>query len=867
MFEILREDAVARVWCSPTQDNQIILAPQRTTKKGGDIVTAVVTSRRIMLPENKKYYHLYCIGAHHPTTLGLLPMTPQWAGGWIKITEAVNSLPLFVDVYTDSGVKIPLDMVYYQRTLNRAMVFCVEIGKGLDVDLDVENLYFRFYTNAFYDTVESDPLPQNTRVISKRLLNMSELLGVQSVETTWKTWGGSTFSYVNGNLVKGISPITAKVGDRVEVVVDTSVKKIVDFKLSELLAFTSVRDQKQKYLLHYPAEDELINYVDDVDVYLVAEVGTQTIGRLIHRNLASTLRMVTHRDYSLLVDNVLNTLEDLSTFVESNGGEVGNVYVRLYIRNSGLFKTLPYESSRIKELYKLSDEKIVQAMVGADAVLPIWTAPALENSPFVKLLDVPYNEISIELIEAAYGYNALTKVLGDTPQTGMNIQLGPEAFELPAGLQVESTIYEYNSEGVLLGWHQHLGAQLYIARSSDCRYIEGVVGLGSEAPTVTYGQTDIGIPAGYSFRVYMAYGDAASQITPWKDVTDSGDYVVENGILKWQGDDEDYVLMVRFDRGFLAYDLEITPVAGTIYFTLAEFSGGLHRTLAVPPGDLDIWLNGRKLINGLNMAVSFPHVYVFDKDYLVQPAGSTPQKLTIRATGFAESTAEGFVTDKDDDYGFIEHGVLSNNNRFDIRDDRVMTVTVEGCLKLRSDIIFSEQHSGVSVSNALNGQFYQVKDRLVPLRWLTKSQAEALRDQSRSVDQAVSDYMSLQLPQPPRDAPSAIQKRHRLFSPFFSHLINDLQSGQFDRSVFSKVLSDTDVLTICKPYEALLENDPLHERFGIDYRMVLIHPHQLDNTILLDVESYAFLKHVVKLYGKSLISINGHLNINAIGGN
>ena len=86
----------------------------------------------------------------------------------------------------------------------------------------------------------------------------------------------------------------------------------------------------------------------------------------------------------------------------------------------------------------------------------------------------------------------------------------------------------------------------------------------------------------------------------------------------------------------------------------------------------------------------------------------------------------------------------------------------------------------------------------------------------------------------------------------------------FDREKIKVKLTDQVVMEICKPYEFLLKADPLNEELGIDYRLVLIHPHQLESTILLDVESYAFMKHVTKLYGKNLISLSGHLNINVV---
>jgi hypothetical protein len=216
-----------------------------------------------------------------------------------------------------------------------------------------------------------------------------------------------------------------------------------------------------------------------------------------------------------------------------------------------------------------------------------------------------------------------------------------------------------------------------------------------------------------------------------------------------------------------------------------------------------------------------------------------------------------------EDFGFIVHGVLSNNDRYNIRDDKVLRITVKGKLHHRDDLVFSEEHEGISVINEVNGLPYQIKETIVPLIGLTEKETYDLRMKSLEIDKAVSDYMTVKLPQPPRTAVSGMYNRHRLISPFFAHLINDLQSGQFDMEKIRVKLTDDVVLNVCQPYEYLLKYDPIGEQNGVDQRFVLVHPHQLDTTIPLDVYSYAFIKHVVKLYGRGLVVLAQHVNLNS----
>ena len=100
-----------------------------------------------------------------------------------------------------------------------------------------------------------------------------------------------------------------------------------------------------------------------------------------------------------------------------------------------------------------------------------------------------------------------------------------------------------------------------------------------------------------------------------------------------------------------------------------------------------------------------------------------------------------------------------------------------------------------------------------------------------------------------------------LTSPFFSHIVNDLESGQFDHSQLYEDLEDSRVLEICKPYEWLLKFDPITETNGLDMRYVVIHPHLLMNHIALDLYSFRFMQKVAKLYGRNMVILSNHLTV------
>lgn len=863
MYEFLRNHAAKNVWCNPEQDNQIILAAKRITRREGELVSFPLMKRRVDLPTKDRLYHVFQVGQAHPTILGLLPRNPGWTQAfWKPFSLAVNQLDVHVDIYSDAGVHIPLHRAYYMYSDDRALVIAIDETSKSAVDYQNDQLYFRLYTNAYYESSQANSLVYRTRAGGQTIFANADVVTLQVAIAPLKQLPGHVFSFVNGHLVNDINLTTVQVGDVVEYYYDGSVKNVFEFKVEDLLTFSSELDNCLKYLIHPPGNTGQIDYVDDIDVYIVSRNGERFKGRYFHKNQAEAFRMVTHRDYSLRVESFEVIASGLAEWLSSTPVDIRSFSIQLYVRHSGMIRPLIYDHQRIFELYKLSDEQIVSAMVGVDASMPYWTAAALENSGYAELMRVDYRSIDIEHIERAYGYNSMTRVIGDLPIRTKSFN-SVQVAELPPAYYTDSTVFEYDLNGVLLGWGYHDEGTVYYPSFEQTRMIEVTCGRGSHAPSVVEGTDNLPVPADNSYRVYMCYLVGIIPNNEWVDITSSELYTVVNGHVVWQNMESDQWLQVRTDEHFICYDMDLTAIAGTYYFDLSEVINGNLRIMRIPTGDMDIWFNGKILIPTLDYFVDFPRVYIVNKEHIVQPSETVPQKITVRMTGFADSDLKMRVPE---DYGFIEHGFLSNNTRFDVRDDKVLHISVRGSLRHRDDVQFSELTQGVSVVNALNGSPYQIKDVIIPLEGLAEEETYRLRQKSLDVDQAVEDYMTLKLPQPERNAVNAIPARYMLVSPFFSHIANDLSSRDFNMAALEAVLSDDDVLALCEPYESLLTYDPINPENQIDHRYVVIHPTERVTALSLDLYSYRFMQRVVALYGRGLISLSPHLVV-SLGGN
>jgi len=188
-----------------------------------------------------------------------------------------------------------------------------------------------------------------------------------------------------------------------------------------------------------------------------------------------------------------------------------------------------------------------------------------------------------------------------------------------------------------------------------------------------------------------------------------------------------------------------------------------------------------------------------------------------------------------------------------------MRMTIGGLFKTREDVQFSEEHSGVNIIHTLNGKPYQIKDIVVPITTYTTGNVYQLREQSIERDKVVSDYLSLKLPQPERNAPSAITERYPLYSPFFSRIISLMQSDVISDIQLATLSTDMSYMHFFAIYEHLLKQDPISKNISSDF--VVIHPSISTTTINLSLLKLRVLNKLVTLYGGGRIVLSPFITL------
>lgn len=848
MFDYLVDHALKNVWCTPNQDMQHIFEPAKISPAGGIRKKIRVLWEDVALPNQTDVFYVYQIGQYHPSLLNVLPERRVWR----TVSRLCRMENLMMDLYTSNGVQYPRCQSWILVTQDQNIIIAVKKQDRIQPSLFNEPLYVRFYSNAFFASARKnqDGYPNLLYIYGKTLLTNSDIADVQSRFNTYKAKPGATSGWVNGYWTNRLYVGNMQLGDIVEFVYDSTVYKTVDIGLNELQTFESVLDLKRKYLLHAPSlVTDTIEYRDDIDFWCYKSVGTDLLkGVYYHKNAEDSVRMITHKDYSLPVMYLQAYVDNAGLF-----SNLDQIRLRLNIRKSGYHRPLVNEHNRIKELYKLAPADIPRAMLGLESGVPQWRAEELEKSDYTRIMRKPEQFVTRTMVQDAYGYNAIAKLVGDSPLEA-EISNGSLVVHLPYGLRLNSTVFEYDSEGILLDFHQHYSGEYYTVRNTACAFVEGFAALGSLDQGAIFGQPTTQLIPGVDYRFYICGMGLGGPDENWVDVTGSDEYTINSsGLLTWNVSSAIYYTQVKPNNRFLAYHYNMDPWDGVLRFSVnaqeTHEGSTAVRVLSLPVGILEIWLNGYTLVENIDYIVRWPEIVIINKEY--RRGGS--QRITVRGSGYCTPDLK---RETDFDSGFVSYGVLSRNGRFDIRDDKVMRVAVRGKVYLRDELEFSEDTGELVGLDELNGSPYAMIDQIVPLRGLVDDTTYNMRAESKVIDEVISDYLTLKKPEPVPQLPSMIPERFMLYSPFCCKVLHDLRTGVIDQEPLEGNYGDYDIRQMLADYEYLLPYDPTQDDTLVDPNFAHVHPHERTVTIQLNIYQWTFLKRVIGVYLNNRVDLS-----------
>lgn len=889
--DFLVRHASKTVWCSPFEDERFILHLSRLTKSGGDISTSILFKNCTKLPTRNEYYHVYMVGGNHPFDFHF----PQVCGEWIPMTTWCHNNGMNFKMYNNKGIVVPLSMIYYYCEYDGNIVFAVlnDDERIEHLSLDFDDIYIDFRVSQFWTEDTGVSLEYRTFTKSQKYLAVRDRDTLRSyMARPWKRHNRSTnpngFNnlFIRANIYLNGKPVwnydKAERLDYLDYVEDGTIMETHLFRISELPFFQSTLDKKNKYAVILTDRDRYgifrdmmdIIYRDDIEIHLL-KIDPTTVtwpdnsnsynnieamrlqpkavvetGCYYHVNDEDSIRMLTHRSFSLPVDRVNEFIRNLDDNIN-----LDNWYILLHVRTDGLERKLTAEKHELISLQSLSYPHRVAAMTNSPEPVSIWHAAQLEHSSYNYLMRCYLHEITPERVIDAYGYSHTSRALMN-PNVSVTKDPNMDYFVVPVGLTDKATVYEYDENGLLLGWYHHLSSTRYLAVNENCVYIEMIPGLGSSRPNWLTNPASVRKQEMVSYRFYLQ-DDTTGDI---KDVTSDKTIVYESDaeytFVKPKTGDIIYAIP---DDSFLSVTRPLNGRSDGVFdFYLSSVD--LATMQNIPVENVAVWINGHALVEGIDYIVEFPKVTIISRRYIehIEFGSADEICVTYRCIGFTDTD---FLRRSTRDVGFVMDGRLSYDDTYDAHYSRNLRIVAGGRTLNPNDITFDTEfgEANVDVENALP---YQISEHIFPIRGIldTGKTYELYREDIRNQKQ-ISDFLSSRKNMKRRlPNKTLIKQRYPLYSPFMSSIINDiLKNPEAYLDYNAKDIMDLE--KVAKKYLPLLTSDPAKIGCDVDYTEVHPLPFKFTDKIVIHHRIMVLLEQLAKRYLDAPVALSSWFKV------
>ena len=109
--------------------------------------------------------------------------------------------------------------------------------------------------------------------------------------------------------------------------------------------------------------------------------------------------------------------------------------------------------------------------------------------------------IDLEMVVDAYGYNAISRLIGNTPS---NIEMlsGVRIVKCPPVAFDAASIFEYDATGKLVNTGDHLSLGYYPVKSSSTAFCEVIAGKSGFFNGDVFGTGEVTINTDFDYRFY-----------------------------------------------------------------------------------------------------------------------------------------------------------------------------------------------------------------------------------------------------------------------------------------------------------------------------------------------------------------------------
>ncbi len=902
MTQFVIDDAFQFVWCSPMHTLLGLIQPGRLSPVYGSLGSVAVMWRKYPLPDTGSYWQVYSVGQYNASNFNLPQnVTEQW----VSCSNLIGTQSLLLQFFTDNGYSFPLGEAYYMLTESNDILFALRVITTFPFNLGNQTLYIKVYTNDYfesslwYNALAKAGLPSTTPGIQyaySLIRTQTDIVTFKALVSSLqsKTLSGTpTICFKNGRYFSTLSGAgEINVGDRVEAIIDSSVKRVSIIPLTSLQGFTSLLDPGINKLFYPPVDNGLgypytdtIDFKNEVDFYLVSSAiaSPYSNGLYFNQYNANAVRMVTHNSYSL--SNVQVTYLYNNDLIFHTASDVSVVQI---VRNSGRAAIpLIHEANRILELYKLPTASVINAMIGTQSTVTDWQVANLENSSYTALMGLLQASITESMVESVYGYNYMTKRFCN-PYPSTNIVNNSLVFDSPDGIP-SCVMSTYDSNGHLLAYGNGNPNAIQqvtppsVTAPAAVELVPGQINTGSNVNTFL-GYTSYVSPVNLNtlgYRCYVCSINNGVPVENWIDVTGQSAYynLSADGLtITWNTGEltsltQYPAIVVGGEVLMYPVPLTTTEFPGFVRFSIqvqrarmAAYPAQTTPTIetvpeTIPRAVLDVFMDGLSLVEGIDFVIVWPQIVIARKITRTPAAGLN---VIVRAYGFAPTS--NLTRDSLVETGYVIGGQLSVDGIYETRNDRNYRTVIGGSMYLPGAAIFAEENIPLATNSPLNGLPWSVTDIIMATDGFTGQETMAYRAISKSMDATVGAYLTLQIPGTPIPALNPINAKYPLVSCFLSAIIQNFINGGWltDAQLQAGMGNNLTVASWIAPWNYLFTYDAaLNTNLNTEYVEVLPHPYS--TVVTVSATQYEFLNLLITDYlmlnGASRVSLGSYVAI------
>ena len=817
--------ATTELWHNPHDDRQFNFKPVRMNSLRGSRREYRSVTGEYQLPDDTRHYVLYELGRVPLNALGIESPLLDWT----PLPEVMADNDLLAKTHISGRVLSP-STVYVIKNNYKNVLLAVDAVYNKK-NLGLGDLYFRVYSNNWLqqqgqdmgDVVSATSATADDVTSTALLLNRHQNISE-----------GTGFLYLNGVYKSQLKTSDLSSGDGISLLIDKTGTGFIDIPYAPLARYTSVVDATTKAIVQIPTLDgeNVLNCVpaDELEIYICATKDGVTSGLYYDNNSAAALRPLTHRDFGISVDKVTNLVQGSPAIFSS-----ATVFLRIFRRKHPTPMKGGGDGQYLDDLFRVNQQDRLTLM--STGGFSGWHAPALETCPVSLWQDSDRSHMTLESLKGVYSLNAINTFA----RTGV-LQGG--VYKLPYCMALGGKVLCFNADGLLY-------KIITVAVDSDYKTID----VGHETKSVecipgTFKESGEDLDRDSEFygqsgdwNETFFYRDAGGDA--WLPAVENVDYTIDvsTGVMTW---DATHIHNERMRRS----------IEDGIYRRVVVEPRYLHEAIPIYKGvqpysklrmaRTDVFMNGRRCIEGLDYKIKNDNILIYNKEYYFQNEGDVVLDIFHHGVPVDNPHVP--------EWGYVRHRRMVDTDRSVFFEHRNKSIFVDGARVEFSECGLRENIDSVCGENLREGGVYSAEpwpQILSPWARLKLTTGPANIDEDASA--AVAAFIPVVEP----SENIYIKHEHALFSRLTKTLILALRKGTINLDL--QELNPQYVSAIMDLYADELAGDIALTESNIE--MTTIHATPNLDVVEINSKEFMFLRYVSDTYLNSKVVFNTYLRI------